>query len=323
MQAFSPTVSAITVRSAQFQLQRGLNQLLWHLEQVDGERHQFIRGQAAVALVHGLGQRVGDPGAHPDHRRLLDAELHGDRVGGLEADAADVARQPIRVLGHDLDGIGAVGLEDANGAGGADAMAVQEDHDLAHDLLLGPGAGDALGAHGADAGHLAQAVRLGLDNVEHFLAERLDHLLGVDRADAADHARAEILLDAFGRGRAEVRMKRALNCWPWVRSLIHSPEAVIHSPAEIVAACPTTVTRSRCPRALMRRTQKPFSALWKVTRSTRPASTSWSREFLLESHRRFKRDCSSNYRQRITLEEVGQGICKAKPLRFQYASEAR
>ena len=33
----------------------------------------------------------------------------------------------------------------------------------------------------------------------------------------------------------EVRRKRALNCWPWVRSLTHSPEAVIHSPAEIVS----------------------------------------------------------------------------------------
>jgi hypothetical protein len=30
---------------------------------------------------------------------------------------------------------------------------------------------------------------------------------------------------------ADVRRKRALNCWPWVRSLTHSPEAVIHSPA--------------------------------------------------------------------------------------------
>src|SRR5262249_31136997 len=74
---------------------------------------------------------------------------------------------------------------------------------------------------------------------------------------------------------AEVFRNRALNCWPWVRSLTHSPDAVIHSPAEIVAAWPTTVTRSRCPRAFARRTQKPFSVLWKVTRSTRPARTSW------------------------------------------------
>ena len=39
---------------------------------------------------------------------------------------------------------------------------------------------------------------------------------------------------------AEVRMKRALNCWPWVRSFTHSPDAVIHSPAEMVAAWPMT-----------------------------------------------------------------------------------
>jgi hypothetical protein len=45
--------------------------------------------------------------------------------------------------------------------------------------------------------------------------------------------------------------------------LIHSPDAVIHSPAEMTAACPTTVTRSRWPRAFALRTQKPFSALWK------------------------------------------------------------
>jgi hypothetical protein len=35
------------------------------------------------------------------------------------------------------------------------------------------------------------------------------------------------------------------------------------------------LTRSRWPRAFARRTQKPFSLLWKVTRSTKPASTSW------------------------------------------------
>src|SRR5215475_12255729 len=60
-----------------------------------------------------------------------------------------------------------------------------------------------------------------------------------------------------------------------MRSFTHSPDAVIHSPAAIVAAYPTTVTRSRCPRAFARKTQNPFSALWKVTRSTSPANTSW------------------------------------------------
>ena len=78
---------------------------------------------------------------------------------------------------------------------------VQEDHDLADDLLLGPGGGDALGAHRADARHLAQALGLRFDDVEHLLAEGPHQLLGVDRADAADHAGAEILLDAVDRCR--------------------------------------------------------------------------------------------------------------------------
>jgi len=43
----------------------------------------------------------------------------------------------------------------------------------------------------------------------------------------------------------------------------------------MVAEWPTTVTNSRYPRALVRRTQKPFSGFWKVTRSTRPATASW------------------------------------------------
>src|SRR5207245_559836 len=52
-----------------------------------------------------------------------------------------------------------------------------------------------------NAGHLTQAIGLRLDHIEHFLTERLDHLPGIDRADAADHPGTEILLDAFGRRR--------------------------------------------------------------------------------------------------------------------------
>src|SRR5262249_31797605 len=79
-------------------------------------------------------------------------------------------------------------------------MAVQEDHDLAHDLLLGPSCGDAAGADGTDAVHLLQAMGLRLDDVEYLLAEGAQQLLGVNRADAADHSRREILFNPFGRG---------------------------------------------------------------------------------------------------------------------------
>src|SRR4051812_39124721 len=53
----------------------------------------------------------------------------------------------------------------------------------------------ALGAHRPDAGHLSQAIGLGLDDFEDRLAKCLDQFSGVDRADAADHAGGEILLD--------------------------------------------------------------------------------------------------------------------------------
>ena len=154
-----------------------------------------------MPFVHRLGQRVGDAGAHADQCGLLDAELGRDLIGGAEADAADVAGQAVGVLRDQLHGIGAIGLVDAHRARGADAVAVQEQHDLADDLLLGPAADDALRTLRADAGHLTQAARLLLDDVEHGFAEGADQLLRVDRPDAADHAGAEIFLDPLDRRR--------------------------------------------------------------------------------------------------------------------------
>ena len=116
-------------------------------------------------------------------------------------------------------------------------------------------------------------VRRRLNNVEHLLAEGAQELLGVGRANAPDHAGREVLLDAVGRGRGRCAQEPRLELLA-VCSIVDP--FVIHSPAAMVAAWPTTVTTSRCPRALARRTQKPFSTLWYVTRSTSPASTSLS-----------------------------------------------
>src|ERR1700735_4117363 len=127
-------------------LKRSADKLLWHLEQLPGERYHLSDRQAAMSLIHGLGQRVGNPRANSHHGRFLDAELHRNRVGGLEADAADISRQPIRVFRHDLDGIRTVSLVNADCPCRTNPMAVQKDHDLAYDLLLSPGIGDALGA---------------------------------------------------------------------------------------------------------------------------------------------------------------------------------
>ena len=160
-----------------------------------------------MPLVHGLGQRIGNPSANPDHRRFLDTELHGDGVGGLEADAPDIARQPIRVLGHDLDGVGTIGLENPHCPRRADTVAVQENHDFPHRLLLGPGSENAGSANRPDPVNLAQPVRCCLDDVEYLLAKGAHELLCVNRANTPDHAGREVLLDAVGRGRGRCAQK--------------------------------------------------------------------------------------------------------------------
>src|SRR6202795_1634256 len=121
-----------------------------------------------MAFVHRLSQRIGDTSANPHHGGLLDAELHCHGVGGLETDAADVACQAIRVLCHDLDGVGTIGLEDPYCPRCADAVAVQEDHDFPHRLLLGPGGDDASRAHRANAADLSQAIGLRLNDLEYL-----------------------------------------------------------------------------------------------------------------------------------------------------------
>jgi hypothetical protein len=139
---------------------------------------------------------------------------------------------------------------------------VQEHHDLADDLLVGPGRRDLGRALGADAAHLAQPPGLGLDDVEDGRAELLDQALCIDRANAADHARAEVSLDALDRRRRR-RPEEA-------RPELLAVGAVVHPfagggdplPGGDRGCMPITVTRSRWPRALIRRTQKPFSGLW-------------------------------------------------------------
>ena len=184
--------------ASQLEIPRGPDQILRRLQKVGGHRHQLPFRQSAVAVVHGFAQRVGDAGAHPDHGSLLDAELHGNRVSGLESDAADVPHAAVRVLRHDLHGIGTVGLEDAHCPGRPHTVAVQEHHDLTHHLLLRPGLGNALGPYRADAVYFAQPPGLLLDDVEHAFSEGADQLAGIDRADASDGAGGEVFFHALG-----------------------------------------------------------------------------------------------------------------------------
>src|SRR6476659_1813413 len=127
----------------QLEIKRRTDQLLRHLEQLLGQRDQLFRRQTAVPLVHRLGQRIGNSGAHPDRRCLFDAELHCNGVCGLKANTANIARQPVWVFGHDLDGVRTIGLEDPHRPRRADTVAMQEDHNFPDCLLFGPGSENA------------------------------------------------------------------------------------------------------------------------------------------------------------------------------------
>ena len=153
-----------------------------------------------MPLVHGFRQRIGNSGAHPDHGRLLDPQLHGNGIRRAETNAADIARQAVWIIRHHLNCVGAISLEDADRTRRADAIAVQEHHDLPDRLLLGPGRNDPLGPHRADAVYFPQALRVCLNDVEDLLTESLYHLFRIDRANAPDHSRGEVLLYSLRRG---------------------------------------------------------------------------------------------------------------------------
>ena len=96
----------------QLQLESGSERIVGHVEQAGGQGAELVGRQSAVAVVHRLGRRVADAGAHPGHRRAGDSQLHRDRVGDPEPDTANVAGEAARVLRDDLDRVGPAGLED-------------------------------------------------------------------------------------------------------------------------------------------------------------------------------------------------------------------
>ena len=130
-------------------------------EQRRRARDQLGARQGAMALAQRLLEHVAEAGAQAERRIRRDAEALGQLVGGLEADAADVAREAIGVLADHLDRALAVGLEDARGAQRAEPVRMQEQHDVAHRPLLAPGGRDPPGEAAPDARHLAQALRAG------------------------------------------------------------------------------------------------------------------------------------------------------------------
>ncbi len=91
-------------------------------------------------------QNMVDARPCPIDRVSRNPDLLGDLVGGREADAVDVFRQHVGIAPHFLDCLLAVGLEDSHRTAGADAVAMQEQHDFPYLLSLLPCVRDPLPA---------------------------------------------------------------------------------------------------------------------------------------------------------------------------------
>jgi hypothetical protein len=89
-------------------------------------------------------------------------------------------------------------FEDPHRARRADTVAMQKDHNFPDRFLLGPGSENADSANWSDAVDFTQPVRCRLDDVEHLVANGAHQFLGVNRANASDHAGREIFFDAVG-----------------------------------------------------------------------------------------------------------------------------
>ncbi len=181
-------------------LEARLGECRAHAEDLGRLGDQLRLGEVAVAGLAGLREGEAQPGLDPLRAVVADAEPLGDPVGGLEADAPHVRREPVGLLGDDLDGLVPVQPIDPHGQGGRHPHALQEDHDLLDGLLLLPGLLDHGRALGAEPRHAVQAPGVLLEHAEGVGAEVVDDAFGHLGADALDQAGAEVTADALHRG---------------------------------------------------------------------------------------------------------------------------
>ncbi len=170
-------------------------------QQVRRRGDEFPLGQQCMALVPRRAEGVQRARLEARGRVRRDADRLGDLVGRLEADAPDLARQPVGLLAHHPPAVIPEALVDAHGEGRGHAVALERRHHLADVALLLPGSGDAARAHRADARHLGQPLGRGVDHLEGRLAEGVDDAPGVDRADPLHQPAPQVAAHPLGGGR--------------------------------------------------------------------------------------------------------------------------
>ena len=154
-----------------------------------------------MALAGLLQQQVLQGRLGPVGRMLVDPHLPGDLVGSDETDPPHVLGQPVGVLLDDPHHVLAICLVDAGGVGGADSVALQEQHHAPYLLLVLPSPPDALHPAGADPGSLGQTLRVLVDHPQGLIAKTVRQPSGEHRADTLHQARGQVAAHGIGAGR--------------------------------------------------------------------------------------------------------------------------
>ena len=126
-------------------------------------------------------------------------------------------------------------LVDAHGEGCADVVRLEELHQIAHALMLGPALDDGCQLLLGNAGNFQQALRFLIENPERVLTERLDDARRDALADALDQPGGQIQLDALGGG-GEQAFKGIHLHLPAEAGVVHPPALDAQGCARLRAA---------------------------------------------------------------------------------------
>ncbi len=169
-------------------------------------------------------QRIGDAGLDASRIIVRQPQSARDLIGRLEANAVDILHQTIGCILYDSQRIVAILLINLDRQRRRHAVRLQKNHHVLNGPLFMPRFLDAAHPLGTNTQDFAQPLRFVVDDVQRLLAKLLHDPFGHHRSHAADHARAQIALDAFDRRRQRLLAHLCLKLAP-ILSMYHPSPA--------------------------------------------------------------------------------------------------
>ena len=123
-----------------------------------------------------------------------------NRIRRFKPDPPDIVRKFIRILLNHFDAFVSVSFVDLSRVGCADAMILEEQHDVLDFLLFCPSCLDPLHPHLSNTRYRKQPIRIRFNHIQCVLPEFLNDFLCEFRVDAFDQAGAKVLLNSKNCG---------------------------------------------------------------------------------------------------------------------------